>query len=323
MDVRVGLVGTGYVARVRAAAFTEDERSQLVAVSGADTSRAKAFAASYGAKCVDRWQDLVASEHIDLVVVATVSSLHGAVVEAALELGKHVVVEYPLSLDVAQATRLVTTAQEKELLLHIEHIELLGGLHQAMRSHLSRIGEVCYARYRTLTPKRPAPKSWKYHRQQFGFPFCGALSRVNRLTNLLGEVEAVSCSTRITVDNSDPAYVKSLWSMGWLKFASGALAELTYAKGEEVWLAAREIEMQGTLGALSFVGNEGRLATDAGSHSISVVPRRGLLAEDTAAVLDFLTEGRSLYVSAQESLYALRVGDALRQSSEKGQTVYL
>ena len=45
--VRVGLVGTGYAAKLRAEAFVNDERSHLVAVVGHTPEKTEAFAKEY------------------------------------------------------------------------------------------------------------------------------------------------------------------------------------------------------------------------------------------------------------------------------------
>ncbi len=321
MSVRFGLVGTGYAAKVRAEALLADERSQLIYVSG--RQKTPLFASRYGIQPLVNWQQLVAHDVIDVVVVATVSALHGEIVEAALRAGKHVVVEYPLSLNLDQARQLMDLAIAQNLLLHVEHIELLGGLHVAMRSHLSRIGTPSYVSYRTLNPQNPAPAKWTYNRDLFGFPFCGALSRVHRLTNLFGRVSKVDCCTRSVSSEVDPAYFRSVLSSARLQFESGVVAELTYGKGENLWVHRREIEVQGSLGALAFVRNEGTLTTADGVEAIAVAPRKGLFVKDTSAVLDYLIEGKPLYVSAAESVYALSVGDALRRASERGETVLL
>jgi biliverdin reductase len=308
MSIRVGLVGTGYAARVRAEALRADARSHPILVAGHDKgwTNTEAFAQTHGLQPVKSWLRLVSDDAIDLVVVATASGMHGEVVEAALNAGKHVVVEYPLSLDWAQAQRLVELAAARQRLLHVEHIELLGGLHVAMREHLPCIGVPSYVSYRTLNPQRPAPMKWTYHRALFGFPFCGALSRVHRLTNLLGKVASVTCCTQ---------------SVSRLENTENA--ELTYGKGEEIWAYHRDVEVQGSLGAMVFVRDEGRLVTAQGTRGIAIAPRKGLFVKDTAYVLDYLTQGSPLYVSAAESLYALSVGDALRRASESGETVYL
>lgn len=318
--IRVGLVGTGYAAKARAKSFLADGRSHLIGVSGENAERTGEFADQYGMQAIDHWRQLIAEETVDLVVICTVSALHGEMVEAALETGKHVVVEYPLSLDVEQAERLVELAAQKQLLLHVEHIELLGGLHLAMRSHLSKIGKPIYVGYRTINPQDPAPKRWTYQKELFGFPFCGALSRVHRLTNLFGPVKQVSCRTRI-LEDADDSYFKQILSSGRLQFESGLIAEVVYGKGEGLWVYHREIEVQGDAGTLFFDRNEGALTTDKGTDVIAVEPRRGLFEKDTKGVLDHLSVGVPLYVTAAESVYALRVGDALRRASSSGDTV--
>ncbi len=321
MRIKVGVVGTGYAAKSRVEALLVEERSQPLLVAG--HRHTAAFAERYGLQAVESWQQLVEDSRIDLVVVANVSSLHGAVVEAALQVGKSVVVEYPLSLDVSQAERLVRLATDKGLLLHVEHIELLGGLHRAMREYLPQVGVPAYVNYRTLNPQHPAPVKWTYRQDLFGFPFCGALSRVHRLTNLFGQVEKVDCCTQIVSRETNADYFKGVLSSARLQFESGLVAELTYGKGENLWTRRRDIEVQGASGALVFVGNEGTLTTAERVKAIAVAPRKGLFVKDTQMVLDHLTDQVPLYVSAAESLYALRVGDALRQASERGRTVYL
>lgn len=323
MSIGVGIVGTGYVAKVRAKVLLEDERSHLVSVASQLPQRVAEFAAQYGMAAAEHWSEVVNDGAVDLVVVATVSHLHGAVVEAAITAGKHVVVEYPLSFDLSQAERLVKQARARGQLLHVEHIELLGGLHLAMRSHIAKIGEPYYVSYRTLNPQNPAPRKWTYHREQFGFPFCGALSRVHRLTNLFGRVRQVDCCTQMTLDEVNDDYFKRVVSSGRLQFENDVVAEVTYGKGEGLWIKRRDIEVQGRLGAMSFTGNEGQLTTAEGTSLIAVAPRKGLFLKDTQGVLDYLTMGTPLYVNAEEGLYALRVGDALRRASVSGQPVVL
>ena len=251
------------------------------------------------------------------------SALHGEIAEAALNAGKHVVVEYPLSLNLVQAERLLAIAAAKNLLLHVEHIELLGGPHKAMRSHLPSIGTARYVSYRTLNPQHPAAMKWTYQPVLFGFPFCGALSRVHRLTNLFGKVSAVDCCTQVVENATRPEFYSSVLSSGRLQFESGLIAELTYGKGEGFWMARRDVEIQGSMGALTFVRNDGLLITASGTQKVEVAPRKGLFVKDTEEVLAYLCEGHPLYIDAAESVYALIVADALRRASESAQTVLL
>ena len=317
--MRVGLVGTGYAAKLRAQTLLNDERAELIAVVGGNTlSKTEAFAKDYQCKALDSPQQLI-QEDIELVIVSNVNSEHGAVARAALEADKHVVIEYPLSLDLVEASELIDLAKSKQVLLHVEHIELLGGLHQALKQNLDKVGEVFYVRYSTIKPENPAPRKWTYSHNLFGFPLMGAISRLHRLTNLFGEVMAVNCHNRFW--ETEVEFYQSCFCTAQLNFTSGLLAEVVYAKGETVWEAERKFEVHGKNGGLIFNSQEGFLINSQETIPIEVASRRGLFAKDTAMVLDYLFDGTPLYVTPEESLYALKVADAARRSAEMQITI--
>lgn len=319
--VRVGLVGTGYAAKLRAETLQKDARSTLVAVVGHTPEKTEAFSQTYQAEAVSSWQQLVERSDLDLVIVCTINRDHGAIANAALETGKHVVVEYPLSLDVGEAEELIAQAQAQGKLLHVEHIELLGGLHQALKQSLPAIGNVFYARYSTINPQRPAPRRWTYQSELFGFPLTAALSRLHRLTDLFGSVATVSCQSRFS--GTDSEFYKACLCTAQLSFSSGLVAEVTYGKGETLWQNERKFEVHGENGGLIFDGDQGVLVQGEETTPIEVGSRRGLFAKDMGMVLDQLIEGTGLYVTPSASLYTLKVADAARRSAETGQTVVL
>ena len=321
VPIRAGLVGTGFAAKLRAETLQADSRSHLVAVSGHTFEKTKEFAHTHEASAVDSWQQLVEHPDLDLVIICTINRDHGAIVRAALNAGKHVVVEYPLCLDPSEAESLIALAQAKGKLLHVEHIELLGGLHQALRQSLPEIGNTFYARYVTITPQRPAPKRWTYHQELFGFPLSAALSRIHRLTDLFGDVASVSCQSRFWEASSE--YYTACLCSAQLRFTNGLIAEVTYGKGEAFWQGLRNFEVHGEQGTLVFEGDQGTLVRGEERTAIDVAGRRGLFVKDTGMVLDYLIEGTPLYVSATDSCYALKVADAARQSAETGKAISL
>ena len=318
--MRVGLVGTGYAAKLRAQTLLKDERAELIAVVGGNTlSKTEAFAKDFQCQVLDSSQQLIEQEDIELIIVSNVNSEHGAVARAALEADKHVVIEYPLSLDLVEASELIDLAKSKQVLLHVEHIELLGGLHQALKQNLDKVGEVFYVRYSTIKPENPAPRKWTYSHNLFGFPLMGAISRLHRLTNLFGEVMTVNCHNRFW--ETEVEFYKSCFCTAQLNFTSGLLAEVVYAKGETVWEAERKFEVHGKNGGLIFNSQQGFLFELQQTTPIEVASRRGLFAKDTAMVLDYLFDGTPLYVTPEESLYALKVADAARRSAEMQITI--
>ncbi|MBE9190867.1 Gfo/Idh/MocA family oxidoreductase [Gloeocapsopsis crepidinum LEGE 06123] len=317
--VRVGIVGTGYAAKLRAQTFHQDERSQVVAIVGHTLEKTQEFAQTYQAEAIMSWQELVSRSDIDLVVISNINKEHGAIATAALQ-NKHVVVEYPLALDVTEAENILTLAQKQNKMLHVEHIELLGGLHQALKQNLPAVGNVFYARYATVTPQRPAPQKWTYHKELFGFPLMAALSRLHRLTDLFGKVASVSCQNRYWGEGN---FYQSCLCTAQLKFSSGVIADVTYGKGETLWQDERKFEVHGEKGGLVFDGDAGKLVCREETIPIEVGSRRGLFAKDTEMVLNHLLTGTDLYVTPTASLYTLKVADAARRSAQTGETIFL
>lgn len=322
LPIRVGIVGTGFAAKLRAQTLQADPRSQLVAVTGHTPEKIQEFSQIYQAIAVNSWQELVTRDDIDLVMICTINRDHGLVARAALEAGKHVVVEYPLSLDPVEAEKLIALTDRQKRLLHIEHIELLGGVHNALKTSLSEAGEVFYVRYNTVSIKRPAPPSWTYQPDLFGFPLTGALSRLHRLIDLWGAVATVSGQSRFW-PSPQPEYFTACLCTAQLRFTNGVIAEVIYGKGEKFWKNERKLEVYGDRGTLVFDGDQGQICRDDSITEISVGSRRGLFAQDTTMVLDHLVDGTPLYVNPRDSIYTLKIADAIRVAAETGQVVSL
>jgi biliverdin reductase len=317
----VGLVGTGYAAKLRAGAVVNDSRSHLVAIVGHSAEKTAEFAQTYQASAMNSWQELVERADIDMVVISNINRDHGAIARAALDTGKHVVVEYPLSLDVEEGEELIALAQSKKQLLHVEHIELLGGVHQALKQHLPLIGQVFYVRYSTINPQHPAPRKWTYNHEMFGFPLMGALSRLHRLIDLFGTVATVNCHNRFWATQDE--YFQSCLCMTQLCFSSGLLGQVIYGKGETLWQPERKFEVHGEEGGLVFDGEQGILITAFETKPVEVGTRRGLFVKDTTMVLDHLIDGTPLYITPSESLYTLKVADAARRAAMTGLTMVM
>lgn len=315
--IRVGLVGTGYAAKLRAEAVNQDDRARLIGVAGHQPDKTAEFGHTHQTQAFNAWQELIHA--VDLVIICGVNSEHSRIVESALESGRHVVVEYPLAIDFQSAQSAIELARSQNRLLHVEHIEILGGVHQAFLKSLAHIGTPFYARYITLTPQSPAPAKWTYNTSLFGFPLVGALSRLHRLIHVFGLVESVSCQNRYWNLSGD-RYTGCLCK-AQLNFKNGVIADVVYGKGETIWTSERKLEVQGDRGALMFDGDQGAWINSDGANTIEVGARRGLFTKDTRAVFDHLIDGTPLYVQPEESLYTLKVAIAAQRSAEQRQTV--
>ncbi|HEY8058148.1 MAG TPA: Gfo/Idh/MocA family oxidoreductase [Acidimicrobiales bacterium] len=103
--VRVGFVGTGFIARFHLMMLAGSaQANEVVAVHDADPGRATAFAADTGATVADTVEDLCAQ--VDAVFVCTWTSAHHTAVATAVAAGRAVFCEKPLAPDLARAEAL-------------------------------------------------------------------------------------------------------------------------------------------------------------------------------------------------------------------------
>ncbi|MGC9502929.1 Gfo/Idh/MocA family protein [Baaleninema sp.] len=320
--IAVGLVGTGFVANLRAETLTDDRRSQLKAVVGHSPQQTQEFARRHGAEHLETWQDLIDRSDIDVVFLCGINRDRGQIAGAAIDSGKHVVAEYPPCLHPTEAETLWERSRQRGTLLHIEHIELLSGLHQTFLQRLPQLEPVSYVRYATTNGKQPVSLNWTYHRELFGFPLVGALSRLNRLISAFGRVRRVSGQARFW-DSEEPGYYTACLCKAQLEFCSGVLADVVYAKGDRFAHQARVLEVCGEGGTLILENGSGQLIRGDEVTPVEVPSRRGLFARDTQMVLDRLTENKPLYVTPEDSIYALTVADAVRRATETGESIDL
>jgi len=105
----LGIVGTGLIAGVTAAAMAQSTHCRAVAVSSRQRLQAQAFAERHALQqAFDDWSALVAAPSIDAVYVATPTAPRQAICEAAARHGKHVLAEKPFAS--AASLRAITAA---------------------------------------------------------------------------------------------------------------------------------------------------------------------------------------------------------------------
>lgn len=319
---RVGLVGTGYAANRRAEAFQAHPMTELVAVVGNSVEKTTTFCDTYNVTSVSSWQQLVNDSSLDLICICNINRDHGAIARGALLADKHVIIEYPLTLNVGEAEELVDLAEKKEKLLHIEHIEILGGVHQAIKKYLGEIGTPFLARYSTILAKSDPLPHWTYNYEYFGFPFIAGVSRIHRFTDLFGEVDSVSCYGNFW-DASESGYFSACYCQAQLSFRNGVNVCLTYGKGDKFKSSDRTLEIYGDKGTLRIEGEKGKILRGDEEIDIEVGSRRGLFNLDTELVMENLCSGKPLYVSNRASVYALQVAEATFRAYQNQQIVKL
>ena len=120
--VRVGLIGAGSRGTYTASTLAKDPRAKVVAVCDVveeQMAKAKAKIGAPDAKTYQHFQDLLASNEIDAVMIATPVYLHPEHFEAAVKSGKHIYMEKPAGLDVAGCKRVMRAADSADRRINI------------------------------------------------------------------------------------------------------------------------------------------------------------------------------------------------------------
>jgi predicted dehydrogenase len=115
--VRIALVGCGAISTQHLEAIEALEGTRLVAVESASEARARACGEAHGVPWTTRLEDLLGRDDIDAVTICTPSGLHPAQALAALRSGRHVLVEKPIALSVADAEAVVREGRERGLVV--------------------------------------------------------------------------------------------------------------------------------------------------------------------------------------------------------------
>jgi predicted dehydrogenase len=114
-QLRVGVIGTGF-GKAHVRAFTAHPRATVTAVCSTDAGRAAAVAAQLGVPLsYGEYRTLLAEAPVDAVVVTTPPDQHAPIAAAALQAGKHVLCEKPLTSTLAEAQSLLERARASGL----------------------------------------------------------------------------------------------------------------------------------------------------------------------------------------------------------------
>src|SRR3954469_25402466 len=106
--VKVGVVGSGFIANLHLEAFRHVPNADVVAIASTNAERGKALAAEYGVpRHLTDYRDLLNIDDVDMITLGVPNDLHAPVTIAAANAGKHVVCEKPLCLNLEQADAMI------------------------------------------------------------------------------------------------------------------------------------------------------------------------------------------------------------------------
>ncbi len=107
-----GIIGSGLIADFHARAINDIPNAGLIGCCDKIQERAKKLAGKYGVRAFESYEQMLASDEIDIVTIATPSGFHMEPTVAAAEAGKHVICEKPLEITLERIDAMIA-AHEK------------------------------------------------------------------------------------------------------------------------------------------------------------------------------------------------------------------
>ena len=262
--LRVAVAGCGYISDIYLSNLAKFAGVEVCAVADLDMERARASALRHGVARVLTTDAVYADAGIDLILNLTQPAQHAEVARRALQSGKHVYNEKPLTLDLDEARGPLETARSAALQICCAPDTVLGAGIQTCRKLIDSgaIGEPVAA---TAFMTNHGHERWHpdpafYYQPGAGPMFDMGPYYLSALVNLIGPIDSVSAFARASfpervigskpkrgqrIEVNTPTHVA-----GQMQFANGAIG--TIVTSFDIWGAKLPfIEVHGTEGSLS------------------------------------------------------------------------
>ncbi|HIC89806.1 MAG TPA: Gfo/Idh/MocA family oxidoreductase [Anaerolineae bacterium] len=314
--IRVGLIGTGWVARYHAQAYQRLEGATLAGVADQDYSKAQSFARRYSAVAHPLVADLLTSE-VEVVDICTPTPTHKDLAVRAMGLGKHVLCEKPIARTLDEAEAMVEAAHKAGVKFMVAHVSRFEADHRLAKEVIER-GDIGQPRMGWQAIVGPFPgwssEGWFADFAASGGPLLDlAIHSFDYLNWIFGSqvrsIYALGIRQRIHLETH---------TLSLLRYEDGgmALVEASWAMPTGSPLLVRT-ELVGEAGVIRWDSQSTmslRLMKEGGAHQ-DFVP----VAEDgfTAEIRHFLEcvrDGKPPLVSGEEAIAALRVSLAAIES---------
>jgi len=204
-QIGVGLIGTGYMGKCHALAWTSVKavfgigpKPRLVHLGEVTAELARQKAEEFGfERATGDWRDVIADPDVNVISITTPNSFHADMAVAALEAGKHVWCEKPMAVSLADAERMEAAARAsgKVAVLGYNYIQNPAIRHIHALLQQGAIGEVNHMRIEMDEDFMADPDALFYWKSEASSGY-GAIDDfgvhpLSLITTLLGPVERV------------------------------------------------------------------------------------------------------------------------------------
>ncbi|MCB0063873.1 MAG: Gfo/Idh/MocA family oxidoreductase [Caldilineaceae bacterium] len=240
MSLRVGILGCGKIARLHAGGYraAADLAQVVVCCDEYNIELAQKMAVSFGAESTDSWRAVIEREDVDAISLCMPPYQHAEIVHAAAAAGKHVLVEKPFGMDLAESRRMVEAAAKAGVVLMVGQNQRFQPEHVAIKELLDRdaIGRVLALRFdcNQFISRMYPPDSWIFDRKLSGGGMVAqtAVHKIDLMRHFFGEITEVAAFQGYTGLNPGyhPGGNEDIVAF-LMTFANGIIGEAFYLFG--------------------------------------------------------------------------------------------
>ena len=317
--IRLGIVGSGGMAKGRARAFSRLDECEVVALAARNLQTGPQLAQEHGFVLLTAWPELVSRNDVDAVVICTNNESHGPIALGALDAGKHVFLEYPLARHLEEGERLVERAKESECVLRVAHPEAFSPRHRVLKEALPSLGDLLAALFVRLTPGCGGRPEMLFNLNVSGPPALFFVYHIYPLVDLFGPASWAEGYTEYVGLSDDGRYDRFINTVT-VGFAAGGCGQWTWAGGISIKEAEEYQRIVMTGGSLIRQGGAWSRSTPEDVEVLEV-------GEETSPSLEevFLNEVREHGTCWREdmlkALDAIRISLAAEEAAQKGRRV--
>jgi predicted dehydrogenase len=331
------IVGTGNVSRYHAEAIAQTPGARLVAVCRSDPARGAQAVKQFGVPCETSYDALLARGDVDAVCLCTPSGQHAAQAVAAAKARKHVLVEKPMALTLADADAMIAACRTAGVSLGVAFQRRTepsyGAVHDAIAAgELGRLvlGTTAVPYFRDDAYYRSAAWRGTWAMDGGGALMNQGIHLVDLLLWLLGDAGEVCARSDTLLHGIEVEDVIAVT----LRFASGALGSIVATTAAAPGFPHR-LEVYGTRGSVQTEGDaivrwEGGGARPSTAAAGTVAAGAGASATGISAAghlrivgdfVDAIRQGRPPMVPGEEGRRSLAVVLAAYESARTGRPV--
>lgn len=168
--LKIGVIGVGSISEYHIKPYMKNPEAEVVALCDLNEERLKTKGQEYGAAHLYAdYRELLKNDEIDAVSICTWNNSHAEIAVAALEAGKHVLVEKPLSITVEEAVAVQKAAEKSNKVAQVGFVRRFGDNTKILKRFLDAgdLGELYYAKASILR-RLGNPGGWFSDRERSG-----------------------------------------------------------------------------------------------------------------------------------------------------------